>query len=773
MLNSLTRRVSDQQGYQRITMWWVARTLALAIALLPFVFLQLVRADTPKTEQRVSKKLSGANWALGGGNLYALVVGVSKYRDPKIPKLHLADKDAQVFGDFLETQNKVFRETKVTYLLNEKATKSEVEKYLYYTLPKAGKEDTVILFFSGHGAFDPVRPKDFLFLSYDSEPDFLGTTAVKMSGLDFLKGMNAERVLIIADACHAGAFSFLDMKPKTIVPSLDLFLQEAKNSTGTAIISSGVKEQISWEVPSLKNSVFTHYLLEGLKGNADRDHDGVVTLNEAYQYAYQRTKEATKGYQHPQLEGKVVGAFPLSFVGSAVPQGELRKGLLDKANAGDTAKVDQILSFGADVDSRDDENDTPLIVASRSGHEETVKVLLEKGADVGATNNSRANSVSAAAEAGHIKALRILLDAGAALDNRNQDGLTPLALASLRGHADVVRLLLDEGADLKARGNAGETALILAASKGRTNVVKVLLKWGADINATDLNSGTAISHAALNGHADIASLLLTKGAKIKMKQGRYLEHDLLVSALRGDSVRLKDLLAFGAQTNAETQSGETALIFASGLGHDKVVQLLLEQGASVNFTASNGTTSLMLASASGDGEILRLLLEAGASVETKDKEGNTALGLAARNGHAEAVKLLSARLGAKQINGKGDGALIAAAENGHSEVVRVLLAAGADVNAKDKQGNTGLIFACRNGHKDLVKLLVEKKADTNARNSQQANGLMLAVKNGHKAIVKQLLAAGADPAAEDWEGKTALMMASEKGLKDIVEMLKR
>jgi len=771
MINPLTQRASFQRRNQRTWLLKVVRTCALAVALLTLLLPQAVFADAPGAEPRTPKKGGQVNWALGGGNLYALVVGVSKYRDPKIPKLHLADSDAKAFGGFLETQNKVFKEAKVTYLINEKATKSEVEKYLYYTLPKAGKDDTVILFFSGHGAFDPMRPKDFLFLSHDSEPDYLGTTAVKMSGLDFLKGINAERVLIIADACHAGGFS--EMKPKTLVPSLNLFLQEAKNSSGKVIITSTKDEQLSWEVPNLKNSVFTHYLLDGLKGSADKDHDGVVTLSEAYQYAYSRTSEATKGHQHPQWEGKISGAFPLSFVGSALPTSELRKGIMDAAKAGNTSKVEQILSFGADVDSRDEENDTPLIVASRFGHEETVRVLLGKGADAGATNNSRADSVSAAAEGGYAKVLRLLVDAGTAVDARNVDGFTPLALASVRGHLDAVRLLLDEGADVKARGNAGETALILAASKGRTKVVELLLKWGAEINATDLDSGTALTHAALNGHADIVTLLLTKGAKIKIKQGGYLAHDVLVSALRGDLDRLKELLALTAQTNTETQAGETALMFACALGHDKVVRLLLSRGAGVNFKARNETTALMLAAASGNSETLRLLLEAGAPVEARDKNGNTALVLAARSGHAGAVKILSADSGSKRLNDDRGAALMAAAEDGHSEVVRALLAAGTDVNAKDKHGNTSLIRASRNGHRDVLKILLERQADTNAKNNQQANALMLAAKNGHKAIVKQLLAAGADSAAEDWEGKTALVMASEKGLKEIVEMLKR
>ena len=291
-------------------------------SLLTCAFLvSFVISASSLTCSAAPKPTSAANLKLQTGELHALVVGVARYQDSKIPTLGLADKDAKSFGEFLESQKKVFKATKVTLLLNEQATKAAVEKHLYYTLHKTGKQDSVVLFFSGHGAYDPLRPKDFLFLTYDAEPDYLGATAVKMSGLEFLKGIEAERVLIIADACYAGGFS--KMKPKGVAPAVDRFLKEVRDSSGTAIITSGNEGELSWEVPNLRNSVFTHNLIDGLKGKADVDRDGVVTLTEAYQYAYNLTREGTEGRQHPQLEGKISSPFPLSYIGPPVPRAEV------------------------------------------------------------------------------------------------------------------------------------------------------------------------------------------------------------------------------------------------------------------------------------------------------------------------------------------------------------------------------------------------------------------------------------------------------------------
>ncbi len=250
---------------------------------------------------------------VGAGDLYAVVVGVAKYANPKIPKLTVSDKDARDFAEFLKTQKDVFKDTHVKVMLNEEATKTEVTKQLYYELRKAGKDDTVILFFSGHGADDPRKPGDFFFLTHEADPENLEGTAVKMNGLDFLQKLDANRVVLIADSCHAGGFS--RNTTKALEPSMKTFMREFSRSSGRAILSSSKPDEYSVEKPGFQNSVFTHYLIKGLKGEADGNRDGVVTLREAYDYVYDSTKDETNGVQHPQFEGKVVGSFPVSVLG--------------------------------------------------------------------------------------------------------------------------------------------------------------------------------------------------------------------------------------------------------------------------------------------------------------------------------------------------------------------------------------------------------------------------------------------------------------------------
>ena len=154
-----------------------------------------------------------------------------------MPKLNLSAKDAKDFADFIETQRRVFRNTYVKLMLNEQATKQEVEKYLYHELRKAGKDDSVILFFSGHGASSVAEPGSFYFLTYDSDPKFLHATAVDMAGLKFLGGLDSNRVLLIADACHAGGFS------KVLTKSIDPPLGEVYGNVQRGLRQGNFKFQ--------------------------------------------------------------------------------------------------------------------------------------------------------------------------------------------------------------------------------------------------------------------------------------------------------------------------------------------------------------------------------------------------------------------------------------------------------------------------------------------------------------------------------------------------
>ena len=233
------------------------------------------------------------------------------------------------------------------------------------------------------------------------------------------------------------------------------------------------------------------------------------------------------------------------------------------------------------------------------------------------------------------------------------------------------------------------------------------------------------------------------------------------------------LLEAKADVNTKTNDGKTALHQAARNGHEAVVKLLLEATADVNAKISYGWTALHLAARNGHEAVVQQLLEAGAGVNARDSNGWTVLPLAAGNGHEALVKLLlKAKADVNARNSNGWTALHLAASNGHLAVVKLLLKATADVNAKSSYGWTALDVAAENGHEAVVRLLLEAKADVNAKDSDKWTALHRAAENGHEVVVvRLLLEAKADVYTKTSDGSTALDWAAEKGYEAVVKLL--
>ncbi len=282
------------------------------------------------------------------------------------------------------------------------------------------------------------------------------------------------------------------------------------------------------------------------------------------------------------------------------------------------------------------------------------------------------------------------------------------------------------------------------------DAVKAFLTSGIDTNIKDTTFGhTAVMMAANNGHAGVVKLLLDNGADINATS--YDGITALICASSQEIVKL--LVDNGANVCGPYNDSATALIKACAQGHKNIVQLLL--GVDVNVLSyDNYTALLILASQEGHTEVVKLLLDKGADVNARRKNRDTALHHASRNGHQGVVEVLldhGADVNAKSYNKRshyqrnsGDTALHYASRNGDKEVVKLLLDKGADVNAKSynhalgNNGDTALIIASIKGHKEVVKLLLDKGADVGVTSNNGGNARSLALMNGHKEVEKLL-----------------------------------
>ncbi len=213
------------------------------------------------------------------------------------------------------------------------------------------------------------------------------------------------------------------------------------------------------------------------------------------------------------------------------------------------------------------------------------------------------------------------------------------------------------------------------------------------------------------------------------------EANLIDAASAGDLARVRSLLAAGSDVNAKDKDGVTALMKASQSGRIEVVRALLEAKANVNAKLKNGSTALMYAMKNDHVDVVRALLAAGADVNAKDKDGVTSLMMSGIEAGKELDKFWEEF---DELEGKKTTKHIEKVD-----MVRALLAAGADVNAKDKDGFTALMYASGWGNVKVVRALLEAKADVNVKSTDGTTPLKTASKGGYADVVKLLKQAGA------------------------------
>lgn len=255
-----------------------------------------------------------------GKNVWAVVIGVNDY--PHFRKLRYAVDDAKAFYEHLVHYNKIPAEN-VTLLLDQEADLTKLRSTLGTRLKnKAGKEDMVILYFAGHGATekDALSPDgdglEKYLLPYNADPQDLYATALPMEEiLRIFNRIRAERLVFIADSCYSGASGGRTISLTGVRANIsDAFLDRISRGKGRIILTASGANEVSCENDKLKHGIFTYFLLEGLRGKADADQDGVVTVDEAYAYVSKHVPQATGQEQHPVKKGTVEGRLILSVI---------------------------------------------------------------------------------------------------------------------------------------------------------------------------------------------------------------------------------------------------------------------------------------------------------------------------------------------------------------------------------------------------------------------------------------------------------------------------
>ena len=298
--------------------------------------------------------------------------------------------------------------------------------------------------------------------------------------------------------------------------------------------------------------------------------------------------------------------------------------LCQSAFEGDLAEVRRMLASGADPNASDKINSTALMTAATKGHAEIVKTLIAAGANPNASDKTGYTALMGAATKGHAEVVKILIAAGANPDATfgiHKD-ITPLmAAAAADDNLEVVNALIAGKANLHLTDIRGATALMHAAVSSHPKVVKALHAAGADLNTVAKDGSTALMITALFGRIEIIKTLLAAGANPNTVGGHGATA-LMYVALAGNPEFLKEAIAAQLPSEKLTsvhgkkiQEKMATLMQEMQEGrknHPEVIKLLLAAGADLNATTEDGITALDVARNQGYVEVVRVLEAAGA-----------------------------------------------------------------------------------------------------------------------------------------------------------------
>ncbi len=257
--------------------------------------------------------------------LHVFAIGVSSYTDSQYD-LDYAAKDAKDLAQAFETESGPFAKVHVNLLTDGAAKRGAVLAWRDLLL-KSRVEDTVVLFFAGHGILDAEL--DYYLATADMDfttPSSRGLAYEDLEAL--LDGIPARHKLVLIDACHSGevdkatdvqnltfnsaegtitsrGIQVVGETQKTVGLDLSFDLMkelfaDLRRGTGAVVISSAGGSEFALESDAWHNGVFTYSVLEGLQsGGADADGDGVVLVSELRDHVVEKVRSLTKGAQTP------------------------------------------------------------------------------------------------------------------------------------------------------------------------------------------------------------------------------------------------------------------------------------------------------------------------------------------------------------------------------------------------------------------------------------------------------------------------------------------
>ncbi len=467
-----------------------------------------------------------------------------------------------------------------------------------------------------------------------------------------------------------------------------------------------------------------------------------------------------------------------------------------------------------DINARNEEGATPLIIAIKDNNIESVKSLLENNADPNMTDSAGTPPLMYVMKSSvdfPDEIFMLLLEHGADPTIKDKRGRTAddsarhiggsvsttLKRFATKGENFVnyviannyikVKEELENHINPNARDRDGRTALNWAVHTGNIEMIKLLLKHNADLNALNGEGMSSLADALNSNKVNMIEFLVKEGAKLYPNNSDSPEKAFFEAVIFDNIDAVEKALKSGVNINSVDMYNNTALTYAINTNNTKMVDLLLKKGADFNIRGYHNISPLGIAKRNNISEIIGILEkldknnkdviippEVYLHTASKDTLRRDMIRAVEKNDYFTVKALLEAGVDAN-AQFKYDSTLLQySASFGYTPIVELLIEHGASVNSLSNS-TSALILASRFGFLDTIEILLKYGANVNAVSSRhEYSALMAASVRSNKEslqVINLLIESGARVNQKDKDGNTALVYAVDRGLADVVKLL--
>ncbi|KAH9502192.1 hypothetical protein Btru_070354 [Bulinus truncatus] len=411
--------------------------------------------------------------------------------------------------------------------------------------------------------------------------------------------------------------------------------------------------------------------------------------------------------------------------------------------SGNVEVVKLLVEWKANLEAVNKDGETALLLATST---ELMTYLVSCGCNVNTANNNGETPLTRVTGQRSLDDVKLLIEKGADLNKVDECGSGVLLNSIMMEKYDIVDFLLEKDINVNTMAANNNSPLMQAIEKGNEDLVKKLIAKGANVNIQYEVEGSLL----------IGTLLKC----VSRRSVRYGRTDEFCQNLLNITVALIDA---GANLDSVDSLNRTALMIAVEEEITELLKLLLQKKANPNVRNKENMTSLMVAVDKYDVETVKLLISSGANVDATDSNGNTALIRVIEriaNYKSQVYQFYSY----SEYNGKND----TSKDSQCLEIVKILVNSAANVNITTNNKNNALVMALGNVKaeddiiQNVVQTLLTQKANPNVRNRDNLSALMLAINRLDYKMASMLIKAGANVNDTDDKGCSILIMTIKK-----------